>query len=132
MSWLERVSAGPPDSTTHPVPVSHAMKLGHTDTYDQDLREKAGMHTPPTPPEYMGFEGEYDTTGLAKRIAKQLDDDAQLEDVPTLQIIQREAVVCFEGSAPDQMVLNRIMDVAAQVDGVQAVDVSRVSIHPAG
>lgn len=129
MSWLDRVSAEPPDSTTDPVPVNRAMKLGHTETYDQDLREKAGMHMPPTPPEYMGFEGEYDETGLAKRVARQLDEDTHLEDISTLQIIQREAVVCFQGSAPDQMVLNRIMDVAAHVDGVRAVDVSRVAIH---
>jgi hypothetical protein len=131
MSWLERVSAAPPDMTTNPVPADNAMKLGHPETYDSELREKAGMHTPPTPPEYMGFEGEYDTTGLAKRVAQQLDQDAQVKDLPTLEIIQREAVISFAGTVPDQAVLNRIMEIAAHVDGTQAVDVSQVSVEAA-
>lgn len=68
MTWLERVSAAPLDGTTQPIPASNAMKLGHNESYDTQLRELASVHTPPTPPEYMGFEGEYDATGLAKRI----------------------------------------------------------------
>ncbi|MBD0267398.1 BON domain-containing protein [Pseudanabaena sp. FACHB-2040] len=129
MSWLERVSAAPPDATTTPVPSGNAMKLGHPETFNSELREKAGMHSPPTPPEYMGFEGEYDTTGLAKRVAKQLDEDAQVEEVSTLEIIQREAVISFAGTVPNQTALDRIMDIAAHVDGTQAVDVSQVSIE---
>lgn len=77
----------------------------------------------------MGFEGEYDATGLAKRIAQRLDEDAQIEDVPTLQIVQREAVICFEGSVASQVLLDRVMDIAAHVDGIQAVDVSKVAIN---
>ncbi|HEY9877088.1 MAG TPA: BON domain-containing protein [Leptolyngbyaceae cyanobacterium] len=129
MSWLERVSAAPVDGTTQPVPSSNAMKLGHNESYDAQLREKASVHNPPTPPEYMGFEGEYDTTGLAKRIAKRLDEDAQIGDVPTLQIVQQEAVICFEGSVSNPAVLERITDIAAHVDGIQAVDVSKVAVE---
>ncbi|HEY9878326.1 MAG TPA: BON domain-containing protein [Leptolyngbyaceae cyanobacterium] len=128
MAWLERVSAAPSDGTTQPTPATNAMKLGHGEDYDAQLREKASVHNPPTPPEYMGFEGEYDTAGLAKRLAKRLED-TQVEDVPTLEIVQREAVICLEGSVPSQELLNRVMNIAAHVDGIQAVDVSKVAVN---
>lgn len=130
MSWLERVSAAPPDTTTEPMSTGQTMKLGHPAVYDTQLWEKASCHNPPTPPEYMGFEGEYDSSGLAKRIAKKLDEDSQVEEVPSLTIVQREAMICFEGNVSSQHILKRIMAVAAHVDGVQAVDVSKVQITP--
>lgn len=46
MTWLERVSAAPLDGTTQPIPASNAMKLGHNESYDTQLRELASVHTP--------------------------------------------------------------------------------------
>jgi osmotically-inducible protein OsmY len=104
------------------------MSPGLTGEYDWELREKAGMHQPPPPPEYMGLEGEYDENGLAKRVAAAFDRDSQIEDMETLHIVQNGSTIVLEGSVPKQAILEHITDVAASVDGTKAVDTSQVTI----
>lgn len=140
MSWQARVcvnvnTASSPTSATsstetgaEPSSSSPSMDPGLTGAYDQQLREKAGMHIPPPPPEFMGVEGEYDQSGLAKRVALALDQSSDIQDVETLSIVQQGCKISFLGKAPNQHLIDRVVDVARRVDGTREVDVSQVVV----
>lgn len=80
------------------------------------------------PPERVGLNGEYDQSGLAKRVAKAFDDDTQLDDVETLWVAQTGSTVVLKGKAPSQDVLNKCVSVARNVQGASSVDTSQVTI----
>lgn len=105
-----------------------AMEPGLTGNYDWDLREKAGMHKPPPPPECMGLEGELDYYGLAKRVAAACDRDPVLEPIDTIQVGQRGSTVVFQGQADDISTLQHLVEVAKKVDGTRSVDTSQVMV----
>jgi hypothetical protein len=104
------------------------MSPGLNGEYDLEVREKAGMHEPPAPPEYMGLEGEYDQFGLIKRVAAALDQDPNIDDIETLQIVQDSSTIVLQGSVPSQSILNYLEEVVAKVDGTKAVDTTQVTI----
>lgn len=133
MSWLDRFSAQPiddePPVLDHHAPMQEGpMNPGLTGQYDYELREKAAMRMPPPPPEYMGVDGEYDPSGLAKRVALALEDDPIASQIDHLRLIQTGSTICFEGQIDNQQHLDHVVQVAAQVDGTEAVDASRVNI----
>lgn len=129
MSWLERISVkescNQGDRDHDP---NQSMEPGLTGQYDWELREKAGMHSPPPPPACMGLEGEYDPCGLAKRVALALDHDPIVDDIKTLEIIQMGRAIALKGSIPEAAILSRIIELASAVDGTDAVDVNQVVI----
>jgi osmotically-inducible protein OsmY len=131
MSWLQRLfgEVHSRDVTGEDTAQNHErMSPGLTGEYDLELREKAGMHQPPPPPEYMGLEGEYDPSGLAKRVATALDQEPDVADIETLQVTQSGSTVIFEGAVPSVSALSRITGVASKVDGTKAVDTNQVAI----
>ncbi|MBE9108361.1 BON domain-containing protein [Nodosilinea sp. LEGE 07298] len=107
---------------------SSSMTPGLTNTYDDELREKAGQHVPPPPPEYMGLEGEYDTFGLVRRLAEALDRESDLTAIDTLTLIQHGSTIQLTGQVGDRIILERIVDVASQVDGTRSVDINHVAV----
>lgn len=126
MSWLDRISTVPAKENPH----SHGagMEPGLGGPYDQDLREKAGLHTPPPPPEFMGLEGEYDPSGLVKRVAIALDETPDIPDISSLTLVQRGATIQLEGQIADQHLLDRITQIVSQVDGTKALDINNVMV----
>ncbi|MBD1889934.1 BON domain-containing protein [Coleofasciculus sp. FACHB-SPT9] len=133
MTWLERQfgqqkTSTEGDSKHDAQAVEQQMSPGLTGEYDWELREKAGMHKPPTLPEYMGFEGEYDANGLAKRVAAAFDQEPNLKNIDTLEIAQDGGTIILTGSVPDQSILSHVEAVAAKVDGTKAVDLHQVEI----
>ncbi|MBD1840424.1 BON domain-containing protein [Coleofasciculus sp. FACHB-501] len=133
MTWLERQfgqqkTSTEGDSKHDAQAVEEQMSPGLTGEYDWELREKAGMHKPPTLPEYMGFEGEYDANGLAKRVAAAFDQEPNLKNIDTLEIAQDGGTIILTGSVPDQSILSHVEAVAAKVDGTKAVDLHQVEI----
>lgn len=134
MSWLERQFGAkdgnqqPADPDRDPQAIKERMSPGLTGEYDWDLREKAGMHQPPAPPEYMGLEGEYDEKGLAKRVAAAFDRDPEIEEIETLEIIQEGSTIILKGSVPNPIILEHLSDVTARVDGTKTVDTSQITI----
>ncbi len=134
MSWLKRLfgeqHSGQVQEHTGKIdaPVNKSMSPGLTGGYDLDLREKAAMHEPPTAPAHMGFEGEYDANGLAKRVAAALDQEPGLDDIETLSISQRDSTVVFTGSVPNSEMLQRIHKIACAIDGAKRVDTTEVRI----
>jgi hypothetical protein len=131
MSWLQRVCKEETSSqikTRVSAQSEQRMSPGLTGEYDWDLREKAGEHQPPPPPEYMGLEGEYDQLGLAKRVAKAFEQDPHIDDIETLQIAQDSSTIILKGSVLSESILSYLKDVAAIVNGTKAVDATQVTI----
>lgn len=131
MSWLQRVCEEETSSlltTRESAQFEKSMSPGLTGEYDWDLREKAGEHQPPPPPEYMGLEGEYDRLGLAKRVAKAFEQEPHIDEIETLQICQDGSTIVLRGCVPSESVLSHLKEVAAKVDGTKAVDTSQVTI----
>ncbi|WP_287129790.1 BON domain-containing protein [Candidatus Cyanaurora vandensis] len=83
---------------------------------------------PDTPAERMGLNGEYDQSGLAKRVAAAFDYDPQVDDVGTIYVAQTGSTVVLKGSVPNQELLSRMTTIARGVKGATAVDTSQVKV----
>lgn len=80
------------------------------------------------PPERVGLNGEYDQSGLAKRVALAFDQDPQLDDIDTLYVAQTGGTVVLKGKVPSQQILNQMINVARQVNGATNVETNQVTI----
>ncbi len=120
MGWLQRLfgvenrKQGQPVAAAQPASPSAA--------------EPAGSSQQQIAPERVGLNGEYDQSGLAKRVAAAFDDDSQIDDIETLYVAQTGTTVVLKGSAPDQGKLQRMVEVARKVNGATAVDTSQVKV----
>lgn len=79
-------------------------------------------------PERVGLDGNYDESGLAKRVALAFDNDSQLDDVGTLWVAQLGSKVVLKGKVPSQDYLNKAISVARGVNGATAVDADEVTV----
>lgn len=79
-------------------------------------------------PERVGLNGEYDQSGLAKRVALAFDQDSQLDDVDTLWVAQTGTTVVLKGKVPSQDFLNKAIEVANNVNGAGSVDTNQVEV----
>lgn len=84
--------------------------------------------TEATPPERVGLNGEYDQSGLAKRVALAFDQDPDLDDINTLWVAQTGGTVVLKGKVPNQQILNKMVSVAKSVSGATGVETDQVSI----
>jgi osmotically-inducible protein OsmY len=80
------------------------------------------------PPERVGLHGEFDQSGLAKRVAAAFDEDPDIDDIHTLYVAQTGAIVVLKGKVPNQVILTKIANVAKRVNGATAVDSSQVEV----
>lgn len=80
------------------------------------------------PPERMGLSGEYDQSGLAKRVALAFDEDPQLDDIETLYVAQTGSTVVLKGKVPSQEILNRMATIARSVNGATSVETDQVTM----
>ncbi len=82
----------------------------------------------PIAPERMGLSGEYDESGLAKRVAVAFDQDAELTNIPSIDILQTGTTVVLRGQAPSQSIVNKLISIAGTVSGATDVDTTGLSI----
>ncbi len=80
------------------------------------------------PPERMGLSGEYDQSGLAKRVALAFDEDSNLDDIDTLYVAQTGSTVVLKGTVPSQEILNKMVSVARGVNGATGVQTDQVTV----
>ncbi len=80
------------------------------------------------PPERVGLNGEYDHSGLAKRVVQALSQEFEPQYLEYLQVTQRGAVVVFRGQVRNRQVLTRMVKVARTVDGTLNVETCRVQL----
>ena len=76
----------------------------------------------------LGLEGEFDESGLAKRVALADDNDAQLDDEDRLCVAQLSSKVVLKGEVADQATLDKMVSVAKGVKGCTDVDTSAVTV----
>jgi len=80
------------------------------------------------PPAKVGLNGEFDESGLAKRVALAFDNDATLDDIETLWVAQLSGKVMLKGKVPSQALLDKAVSIASGVSGAEGVDTSGVTI----
>ncbi len=78
------------------------------------------------PIERQGPNGEYDQSGLAKRVAIAFDNHPTLDDVETLWVAQAGTKIVLKGTVPEELI-SRMISVARHVEGVSEVDSSGVT-----
>jgi osmotically-inducible protein OsmY len=107
MSWLKRLFGfgKPADAQTNPTPTESGIA-----------------------PERVGLNGEYDQSGLAKRVALAFDEDPQLDDIDTLWVAQTGGTVVLKGKVPNQAVLNQMVSIAGGISGATSVNTDEVTI----
>ncbi|HIK04891.1 MAG TPA: phospholipid-binding protein [Trichormus sp. M33_DOE_039] len=116
MGWLQRIFGmeKPQNAQVNPTP---QVQQAATSTATQSI-----------PPERLGLNGEYDQSGLAKRVALAFDQDAQLKNVDSLWVAQTAGTIVLKGKVPSQEILNKMMSVARNVHGTTSVDTTQVTI----
>ncbi|MEA5602170.1 BON domain-containing protein [Nostoc sp. UHCC 0252] len=119
MGWLKRLFGmeKPQNAEINPAPQSIAADNISTNVATQSI-----------PPERVGLSGEYDQSGLAKRVALAFDQDPQLDDVNTLWVAQTGSTVVLKGKVPSQEILNKMVSVARTVNGATNVDSTQATI----
>ncbi|MBD2326626.1 BON domain-containing protein [Alkalinema sp. FACHB-956] len=80
------------------------------------------------PPERVGLNGEYDQSGLAKRVAQAFDQDAAVADIDTVWVAQLTGEVVLKGKVPSQDILNRLVEIARAQSGATGVNVEQVEV----
>lgn len=111
MGWLDRLFPG---SKKKNAPAAAAPTAQAAD--------------PSIPAAKVGLDGEFDESGLAKRVALAFDNDAQLDDVGTLWVAQLSSKVVLKGKVPSQDYLNKAVSIAKGVNGATEVDASQVTV----
>jgi osmotically-inducible protein OsmY len=116
MGWLKRLFGmeKPENANVNPAP--------------QVVQQATATATQAIAPERLGLNGEYDQSGLAKRVALAFDQDNQLDDVDTLWVAQTGSTVVLKGKVPSQDILNKMTTVAHSVNGATSVDTSQVEV----
>jgi hypothetical protein len=120
MGWLQRLFGmeQTQDAQVNPTPTSTPTGGGGG----------GGATAETIPAERMGPTGEYDESGLAKRVALAFDNTPELKDLQGLFVAQTGSTVVLKGKAPDQATLDRLVEVARGVSGTTDVTVDQVSI----
>jgi osmotically-inducible protein OsmY len=80
------------------------------------------------PPERVGPDGAYDQSGLAKRVAMAFDQDSMVADLDRVWVAQTGSQVVLKGEVPSSDHLNRLVEIANNVNGASAVDTQQVQI----
>ncbi len=126
MSWSQRIF----------LPIGSAAPQGRLEIADAGRRaasaaigSESRLHLAQIPLEYVGLQGEYDPQGLAKRVAFAFDHHSELHHLNTLCILQQGNRICLLGKVATATLLQKVIACARQVEGLQGVDVSQVSIE---
>ena len=103
---------------------------------EQQKTEKTTSETTPsssevtanTPDFRLGLDGKYHQSGLAKRVSQALAEDPEVARIPSIHIAQRKSTIVLKGKVPNQAALNKIVNIAQDVNGVTRVETDQVQI----
>ncbi len=129
MGWLQRLFGmeKPPNAEVNPTAAPDASAASDPDGDPADA-SAAPAAAASIPPERMGLNGEYDQSGLAKRVALAFDNDSEIEDISTVYVAQTGGTVVLKGHAPSQDILNKMVSVASGVSGATSVETNQVTV----
>ena len=80
------------------------------------------------PPERMGLNGEYDQSGLAKRVAQAFDANPDVADIETVYVAQLGTTVVLKGTVPSQELVNKLVTIAKGVKGATGVETNQFTV----
>lgn len=120
MGWLKRLFG-------QEKPQNAQVNPRQQQTYNAQPAAQTSA-TESIPLERMGLSGEYDQSGLAKRVALAFDEDPALDDIDTLYVAQTGSTVVLKGKVPTQQVLNKMISVARSVEGATDVETNQVEM----
>ena len=123
MGWVDRLF-GKDQAQAAPAAVS----TGKTWAEINNQPETSTPSNEPIPPERVGLHGEYDQSGLAKRVALAFDQDPTLDDINTVFVFQTGGTVVLKGKAPSQAIISKMVDVAKTVKGATAVETNEITV----
>ncbi|BAY10811.1 BON domain-containing protein [Calothrix sp. NIES-2098] len=114
MGWLQRLFGmeKPEDAQVNPEP-----SLVAEDSGEESIA-----------PERMGLNGEYDQSGLAKRVALAFDEDSSFDNIDSLWVAQTGSTVVLKGSVPDRETLDQLVAIASEVTGATDVQTDQVTV----
>ncbi|MBD3882218.1 hypothetical protein IFO70_10655 [Phormidium tenue FACHB-886] len=117
MGWLSRLFPGAKKQAS-PVSAAESPATPDPTASPQEV----------IPPAKVGLNGEFDESGLAKRVAQAFDDDSQIDDIDTVYVAQLSSKVVLKGKVPSQDILSKMVSVAKGVNGATEVDTSQVTV----
>lgn len=120
MGWLKRMFGLEKPEETDEQAVAEVQEAAAA------AQEAAGVDE--IPPERVGLYGEYDQSGLAKRVVLAFDEDDELDDEERLWVAQTGGKVVLKGEVSSQDILDKMVDVAMGVDGSTEVDTEQVAV----
>jgi osmotically-inducible protein OsmY len=126
MGWLKRIF-GIGKKETKPQQSVQSVPRASAPASSASARTSPSTQT--IPPERVGLDGEYDESGLAKRVALAFDNDPQLDDIETLWVAQTGTTVVLKGKVSDRAILNKMVSVARGVNGATSVDTQQVEVE---
>ena len=115
MGWLQRLFGLelPEDAQVNPDPtlIASSSESGET-----------------IPLERVGLSGEYDQSGLAKRVALAFDEDSRFDEIDSVYVAQLGSTVVLKGEVATQEILAQLVETARAVSGASDVQSDEVSI----
>jgi osmotically-inducible protein OsmY len=122
MGWLKRLfglekleNQETVDAPAYQAPVAEAQA-------------QAAASAQTIPPERMGLNGEYDQSGLAKRVAQAFDANPDVADIETVYVAQLGTTVVLKGTVPSQEIVNKLVTIAKGVKGATGVETNEVTV----
>lgn len=95
---------------------------------DQTLIAENSSEGEITPPERVGLNGEYDQSGLAKRVALAFDQDSRFDEINSVYVAQLGSTVVLKGKVPNQDILDQLIEIAREVSGATDVVTDEVEV----
>ena len=79
-------------------------------------------------PAKVGPDGNFDESGLAKRVALAFDNDAEVADIDSVYVAQLSSTVVLKGTVPSQEILDKLVAIASGEEGATSVQTDQVTI----
>lgn len=124
MGWLSRIFGKEEEKKA----TQSSSRSAATATREDRPQSQSQSKQESIPAERVGLNGEYDQSGLAKRVAKAFDDTPDLDDIETLWVAQTGTTVVLKGKVPNRQVLDKMVATAKRVKGASDVDTVQVEM----
>ncbi len=79
-------------------------------------------------PAKVGPDGNFDESGLAKRVALAFDGDSEVADIETVYVAQLSGTVVLKGQVPSQEILDKLVAIASAEEGAAGVQTDQVTV----
>lgn len=128
MGWLQRLfGLEKPHQEEAAVPQSTPQSTSQSAPAQAPTASSATT-TQTIPAERVGLNGEYDQSGLAKRVALAFDQNPEVADIESVYVAQLGGTVVLKGKVSSQEVLNKLVNIARDVKGASGVETNQVTI----